>query len=350
MKNNIEHLYIHIPFCKEICTYCDFYRTKTKDENIKEKYILKIIDELKDDNNKYKTIYLGGGTPNYLTDEMLDKLLSILSLKLENKYEFTIECNPEFLNSSQAKILKKNKVNRVSLGVQTFNEGILKILKRGHRNIDVYNALKYLKENEINNISIDLIYNLPLLKKDDLYESFDFIKNNDIKHISFYSLEIKEGSILNKSKYKINKDIEEDQLEIIKKEFEKLNFNRYEISNWSISKEYESNHNKAYWDLKDWKSIGVSGYGFENNIYYYNEGNINDWKKVNQNWTKKDIYENIFIMGLRQVVGINLGNERNKEAFEYIKNKLNYDLIQIENNYLKAKNIDLLHNILLDII
>lgn len=84
MKNNIEHLYIHIPFCKEICTYCDFYRTKTKDENIKEKYILKIIDELKDDNNKYKTIYLGGGTPNYLTDEMLDKLLSILSLKLEN--------------------------------------------------------------------------------------------------------------------------------------------------------------------------------------------------------------------------------------------------------------------------
>lgn len=350
MENNIKHLYVHIPFCKEICTYCDFYRTKTNDESIKQKYVDKIVDEINLDKNSYKTIYIGGGTPNFLNDFLLDKLLNALSKKAEQNCEFTIECNPEFVNQNQINIFKKNNVNRISLGVQTFNETILKLLKRTHLNNDVYRSLKLLYDNKIDNVSIDLIYNLPLLKKSDLYESFDFIKANKIKHISFYALEIKEGSILNKKKYQIDENIEGDQLEIIREQFQKLNYDRYEISNWAINDNYYSKHNLAYWDMNDWKAIGISGYGLENNIYYANQGSILDWKKVDQKWTQKDFYENTFIMGLRKLKGIDLSIPKNLKAFEFLKPKLNFELLEINNNFIKAKNIDLLNNILLDII
>lgn len=350
MEKQTKHLYIHIPFCKQICTYCDFYRTKEDNEDVKEVYINKIINELKQDNNTYKTIYLGGGTPNFLNDKLLDRFLYEVSLKMDEDCEFTIECNPEFVNINQVLIFKKNKVNRISLGVQCLNETILKLLKRGHKNIDVYNSLKLLNENGIENISVDFIYNLPFLKQKDLNDIFAFIKKYKIKHISFYSLEIKEGSIMNKTNYKIDTDIEEDQLEIIKKEFDKLNYLRYEVSNWAIDAKYKSQHNIAYWKLNDWKGIGVSAYGFENRIYYSNKGNINKWEKINENWTDKDICENIFIMGLRMIDGVDLSNPRNYESYLKLKDKFNFDLVEIKDNKLKAKNIDLLHNILIDLI
>lgn len=350
MENKVNHLYVHIPFCKEICTYCDFYRFKTSDEKIKNDYIEKIINEIKSDSNIYKTIYIGGGTPNYLSDNCLIKLLNVLKNRLSNNYELTIECNPEFLSESQAKIFRDFGVNRVSLGVQTLNESILKLLKRTHNNKDVINALNNLKTNGIKNISIDLIYNLPLLKIDDLKKSFNFILENEIKHISFYSLEIKKGSILNKEKYKINDENEAKQLSYIIKEFEKLNYDRYEISNWAINNQYYSQHNLAYWNLNSWKAIGVAGYGFENNLYYYNEGNIKNWIKIDQKWSDKDIIENIFIMGLRKKEGVDLSIERNLSAFNKLKDKFNFDLISIENNYLKVKNIDLLNEVLIDLI
>lgn len=350
MENKIKHLYIHIPFCKQICTYCDFYRTKTQDNNLKNTYIQKIVDQIKKDNNLYKTIYIGGGTPNYLEDKTLDLLLSSLKPKLDNNFEFTIECNPEFVNQSQIDVFKKNHINRISLGIQTLNETILKLLKRTHNNLNVYNALNLLKKNNINNVSIDLIYNLPFLKNEDILQSFKLISKYNIKHVSFYSLEIKEGSIMNKMNYKIDTEIEEDQLDLICKEFEKLNYERYEISNWAYNNQFYSNHNLAYWNLDDWKAIGVSGYGLENNIYYKNEGNIDSWKKVDQKWTKKDFYENIFIMGLRKKDGIDLNIKKNYEAFLFLKPKLNFELLEIKNNFIKAKNIDLLNDILLDII
>lgn len=350
MKNKTEHLYLHIPFCKEICTYCDFYRTKVNNENLKKRYVEKIIKEIKEDQNKFKTIYIGGGTPNFLNDELLNNLLKSLKDKLQQNYEFTIECNPEFINENQVQIFINNNVNRISLGVQTLNETILKFLKRTHCNNDVYNALNLLFKNNLTNISLDFIYNLPLLKNKDIENSFKLIKDYKIKHISYYSLEIKKGSILNLQKYKIDENIEEEQLELIKKNFEDINYFRYEISNWAINKKYFSQHNLAYWDLKYWKSIGVSGYGYENDIYYQNLGNIDNWKKNEINWTKKELYQYILIMGLRKKEGINLKNKRNLNAYMFFKDKLNHDLIYIENNFLKAKNFDLLNNILLDII
>lgn len=349
-KNNINHLYIHIPFCEEICTYCDFYRSKTKDENIKQKYVDIIVNQINNDNNTYETIYIGGGTPNYLNDILLNYLLSSLKNKLIQDYEFTIECNPEFVTQSQINILKDNKVNRISLGVQTTNDSILKLLKRTHSINTCINAIKLLKTNGFNNISCDFIYNLPLLKTSDLIDVFKFIKDHQINHISFYSLELKEGSILTKRKYKLDTNVEEDQLEFIKNEFNKLNYIRYEISNWAINNNYISKHNLAYWNLNDWKGIGISSYGFENMNYYKNEGTILNWTKNNSEWDEKELYENILIMGLRKTNGIDLSIKQNKDAYNYFKNRLNHNLIEIKDNHLKAKNFDLLNDILLDII
>lgn len=350
LKNQTNHLYIHIPFCKQICTYCDFYRTKTNDEKIKSEYVLKIIKQINEDNNLYKTIYIGGGTPNFLNEVDLNNLLYACQNKLAKQYEFSIECNPEFVDKKQVAIFKKNKVNRVSLGVQTVNESILKLLKREHTNQDVIRSLELLKQANIDNVSIDLIYNLPLLKNQDLKDAFKLIKQFDVKHISFYSLEIKEGSILKKMNYKIDTNKEEDQLELIKQDLSNLGLERYEVSNWAKNKNYYSQHNIAYWNLNDWKAIGVSGYGYQNGIYYHNVGNINKWSKNDEIWSLKDLYENIFIMGLRTMQGIDLTIKRNLDAYNFLKDKINHNLVVVENNFIKAKNIDLLHEILIDLI
>lgn len=345
-----KHLYIHIPFCHEICTYCDFYRTKTNDKKIIFNYVKKIINEIKKDSNFYKTIYIGGGTPNFLDDEILNDFLSNLKNHLDSNHELTIECNPEFITQSQINIFNKNKVNRISIGVQSTNDNILKLLKRTHDFKTAINAIKLLQKNKITNISCDFIYNLPLLKETDILSTFQFIKDFSIPHISFYSLELKKGSILSKQNYKIDIDKEENQLEIIKNEFKKLNYIRYEISNWAKSNQFFSKHNLAYWNLCDWKAIGISGYGFENQTYYKIDGTILDWTKQIEKWNEKEINENIFIMGLRKTNGVNLNIKRNYQAFNYLKNKLNKNLLIIENNHIKAKNIDLLNDILLDII
>ncbi|MCF0217913.1 MAG: radical SAM family heme chaperone HemW [Malacoplasma sp.] len=350
MTNNTKHLYIHIPFCKAICTYCDFYRTKTNDKNLINQYIQKIVNEIKQDNNVYQTIYIGGGTPNFLDDKLLNQLLSALNQKRAKDCEFTIEANPEFINNSQCEILKHNQVNRVSLGIQTTNDTILALLKRTHQFKDCVNAIKILKKFQIYNISCDFIYNLPLLKITDLKKSFAFIKTYQIPHVSFYALEVKSGAILNKLNYKIDEDREAIQLEYLKNEFIKLNYNRYEISNWAINPSFESLHNLAYWNLEDWKAIGIAAYGYEKNVYYHNQGTLLEWEKNNTFWDDKETYINTFIMGLRKKNGIDLTIPRNLNAFDYLKNKLNFKLLTIENNFIKAKNFDLLNEILLDII
>ncbi|MDE7075516.1 MAG: radical SAM protein, partial [Malacoplasma sp.] len=150
-----KHLYIHIPFCHEICTYCDFYRTKTNDKKIITKYIEKIVKEINSDFNIYKTIYIGGGTPNFLDETNLNYFLSSLKKNLDQNCEFTIECNPEFITQTQIDVLIKNKVNRVSVGIQSTNDNILKLLKRTHHFNTAIKAIKLFQKNKITNISCD---------------------------------------------------------------------------------------------------------------------------------------------------------------------------------------------------
>lgn len=349
-NNNFNHLYIHIPYCKYICTYCDFVRKIPKEKKEIDEYINLLINQINKIKHKLKTIYIGGGTPNFLSNDNLTKLLLSLNKNIDLETEFTIECNPDFVNEVQVRIFKKYKVNRISLGVQTTNNNILKLINRKHLIEDAKKSISILKKHNITNISCDFIYNLPLLTKNDLKNSIQFCLENNIKHISFYSLEIKEGSIMNKMKHKINKDNEEDQLEFIINELKKTNFKRYEVSNWSLHNKFQSKHNLSYWKMKNWRGIGYGSYGLESLDYYYIKGNYLEHKKESNILSKKEFYQYILIMGLRLIDGIDLRDKNNNNAYLFFKEKLNHNLLEIKNNFLKAKNVNLLDEILIDII
>lgn len=347
-----KSLYIHIPFCGNICWFCDFKRIKTNEYKVMHEYVDKIIKQIKEESQgkKYETIYIGGGTPNYLPVDLLRTLLETLSnlIDLNLDYEFCIECNPEYITEEQIKIFKQFNINRISLGVQTLNENILKKMNRKHNNQDVVSAINSFYKHNITNISLDFIYNYPMMSLKDLDDVFDFIIKYEIKHVSFYALEIKENAILKKQSYVIDEDNEAEQLLYLIKKFNEIHFKRYEVSNWCFDTKYESKHNKRYWDFEHWKGIGFGAYGYEGEQYYWYNGSVNHFNKQIQILSKEDIYQNKLMMGLRKKDGIDLNNFLNKKAFDYYKDKLKNYIITNENK-LKAINIDCLNDVLIDI-
>ena len=228
----VQSLYIHIPFCRKICPYCAFARQLYCQE-IADKYLI-LIEKMirtKYKNNKFKTIYIGGGTPNCLTTKQLTKLLSHLASKLLPKYEFTIECNPEFVTKEQVEIFKKYKINRVSLGIQTLDEKILKSINRLHNQQSIVQAINLFKEFKINNLSCDLIYGFKQQSIATIKKDLNFLLKNKIKHISCYCLEIKPKTTFFQQKYQLDENKIEKQLKFIIKYLKQKKFMRYEVSN-----------------------------------------------------------------------------------------------------------------------
>ena len=351
MKSKVNSLYIHIPFCKSICTYCDFMREIARCQKQEDDYIAKICNQInKECNHKFKTIYVGGGTPNCLSDNNLNLLLSTCKKIKAKDCEFSIECNPEFINHNQVNIFKKFGVNRISLGVQTLNENINKIFNRKHTNKDVVNAIKLLRKNNIKNISLDFIYGYGLMKLKDIENNVKFIINNKIPHCSFYSLEIKENSILAKQKYQINDELIDKQFKYIIDMMKKYKYQRYEISNWCINKKYQCQHNLAYWNTNDWKAIGLGAYGLENRNYYYYSGTTTNFKKINNKYSDKDYYFQVIMMGFRLIKGLDLKNSTHVKAFNFFKDKIDPKLFKITKDNIKVKNVNQLDNILISLI
>ena len=344
-----KHLYIHIPFCNQICSFCDFKRIKTNSYEIMKNFVKDIIKQLhfSSTKNQYSTIYLGGGTPNHLPNDLLDELLHELSFYLSKDYEFTIECNPDLLTIEQAQIFKKNKLNRVSLGAQILNDKLLKQLRRNHSVDDIQNAINNLRKVGIDNISLDFIYDLPGETFSDLDKIFNFISDNQIKHISFYALEIKDNAILNKMGYKIDYSKEEEQMKYIQQKFKELNYKRYEISNWAINEKYQSQHNKAYWLSHDWKALGFGASGFENQHLYNIKNKISQPIAEVEKLSEQDYYFQVLMMGLRLKEGIDITQLPYKLAYEHFKDKLVN--CHIKNNHLICNDIDLLNDTLLEL-
>ncbi len=341
-----QYLYIHIPFCKKFCPFCDFTKCIYNSDNAK-KYINLVLKHLNKYKNKFKTIYIGGGTPNCLSDEQLNKLLSALSKHLAKDYEFTIECNPESITNAQAKILFKNKINRVSLGVQTLDKNILKTINRLNHKTMVANAIGILHTNKINNISCDLIYGFRNQTEKSIKNDIDFLILNKVKHLSLYSLEIKENTPWGKIKYKTNEYEIEDHLKFIISYLKTKGFSRYEVSNWAKSKKYESKHNVAIWKTNEWAAIGLGAHGMEHNTLYYWSGNLLNWKKVNHKLTKFDLYFQVLMMGLRLKEGLDLYNPLHKKAYMFFKKQIDKDLLIKRNkNRLVCTNVNLLDNFL----
>ncbi|MFV0275438.1 MAG: radical SAM family heme chaperone HemW [Bacilli bacterium] len=351
----MKSCYIHIPFCNNICTYCDFskmfYNTKIVD-----KYLIALENEIKYNykSEKLSTLYIGGGTPSSLSISQLENLFNILKIiKLNKVFEFTIECNPEDLTLEKIKLFKMNNINRVSIGVQTFNENHLKFLGRKHNYEIVKSAVKLLKENGIKNINIDMMYGFENQTIKHLKEDLFKLDKLNINHVSYYSLIIEPNTKLyiNNISF-LDDDIQLEMNEKIISFLEEKKFYHYEISNFA-KMGYESKHNLTYWNNENYYGFGLSSHYFINDVRSENTRNIFDYidRKylLNSNkLTKLENMQNEMILNLRKLEGINKErfqkkfNKNIEEVFDLSKlefkdgfYKINKDKIFISNEILR---------------
>lgn len=322
-----KSVYIHIPFCKNICTYCDFCKM-FYDKKWIDKYLESLKKEIESNykNEKLDTIYIGGGTPSSLDIDELQKLFQITNkFILEENYEFTIECNIEDITKEKLKLFKENKINRLSVGVESFNDKCLKYLGRNYNENLILDKINLAKK-YFDNINIDLIYALPNQTLNELEEDIDKFLSLDITHISCYSLIIEENTKLHINDEKnIDSDLDYDMYKLIDKKL-KEKYIHYEVSNYA-KEGFESKHNLKYWLNEKYYGFGLSASGYIDNIRYTNTKNLTKYiRNINDKEIEKvDINDKIkyeLILGFRLRKGINK-NEFNK--------KYNMSIYEIEN-------------------
>lgn len=353
----INHLYVHVPFCKTICHYCDFCHRVYHQNTVKqwlETIKKEIIDKCKD---QYKTIYIGGGTPTSLTNNELIQLLSMIKPYTNEVIEYTIEVNPDSLDLDKILILKEFGINRVSMGVQSSNDDLLKYINRKHTFKDAKDKIQLLKDNGIHNISIDLMYGLPNQDINILKETLTDFLSLDIPHVSLYSLTIEENTVFSKQGIKqIDNDLEADMYELITDTLEKNGYTRYEVSNFS-KKGYESLHNLGYWGYHDFLGISLGASSKIGNIRYTNTRNFNDYFNDYNHYeeylelTYEDQkFENI-MMSLRTIYGLDIYTFNLKYHCDILKDypkAIQNPNIIIDNNRMYCNNLAILNNVLLD--
>ena len=340
IKRKINSLYIHIPFCNKICSYCSFSKMLYFPK-IARKYICNLIVDLKkvkQNFNKFKTIYIGGGTPSSLSISLLENLLKYASILLLKNGEFTFEANLDSLTEEKLKILKKYGVNRLSIGIETSSNKYLSLMNREY-NFDIYKKMKLVKK-YFTNFNLDLIYGLPNETLLEVKKDLEFILNFKPKHISIYALEVNPNS-----KFYID-GIKEEKDEILRKQYDfvvnflkKNGYNRYEVSNFAL-KGYKSRHNINYWKDNEYVAIGTSSSGFIDNIRYVNSSSISDYIKGKRN------KETEIITKTSDKTYYILTNLRLEEGFKLSDYKRKFN----ENFYLEKKEVidDFIkHNVLI---
>ena len=316
----VSCVYIHIPFCEKKCHYCSFCSFPLL--SYKEKYLNALIKEIKFHykNETLDTLYIGGGTPTLLNENEIEKILSCFTYN--KKTEITLEANPNSLNIKKLKNYKKLGINRISIGAQTFDDEILKIIGRQHNKKDIYNAIEWADMANIENISIDLIYGLPKQNIKKWEKPIDEAIKLNPKHISAYGLKIEKGTYFEKNKPE-NLPDESTQAKMYTILTEKLtNYKHYEFSNFAKSNKYYSKHNITYWTRKSYYGFGLSASGFIENKRYTNTFNMqkylnNPTTKNFELLTKQNEIEEEIFLGLRLKDGIN---------FNKINQKYNIDI------------------------
>ena len=323
----MKSVYIHIPFCSDICSYCDFCKFYKNDEWI-DKYLSILEQEIKE---RYKgetinTIYIGGGTPSVLDLNQLEKLFKIINIFNKEIEEFTFECNVESITKEKLEYLYNNGINRLSIGVQSFSDKYLKYLNRHHTKKEVFEKIKLAKEMGFNNINIDLIYAIENQTLKEVEADLNIFLELDISHISTYSLIIEPNTKLyiNNTK-EIDEELDYEMYDLICSKLKESGYSHYEISNFA-KPNYESKHNLVYWNNKEYYGFGISASGYINNTRYTNTRSLNKYLKgeyvsESHKLDKQETIENEFIFGLRKMEGIN-----KKEFFK----KYNIELNDIE--------------------
>lgn len=342
----IESLYLHIPFCKQICSYCDFCKM-FYNEKFVDVYLKELEKEVKNNYKQeyLKTIYIGGGTPSSLSIDQLKYLFSITNkFNIKNKYEFTFECNISDIDEILLITLKENKVNRISIGIETINEKFYKFLNRYNNKDQIKEKINLVKK-YFNNINIDLMYAFHNETIEDLNNDLNFFKELDVPHISIYSLILEKNTKLFIEKtIPIDEEIESNMYYHIINYLEGLGYNHYEISNFA-KEGYESIHNLTYWNNDQYYGFGLSSGGYIGNKRYTNTRSLNNYLKENyikeeDIITKEINMENEMILGLRKVKGVkkedffNKYNIQLEKKFDII-NMINKNLLEDVEGYIR---------------
>ncbi len=279
-------LYVHIPFCDHKCIYCDFYSIITSDNIGAFLKSLKLeIDyytEIYSHNRFFTSIYFGGGTPSLMEPEYIEEIIIHLkkNFLIENSAEITLETNPGTVTEQKLKSFLKTGVNRISIGIQSFKDDDLKFLTRIHDSETAIKTILNAYNAGFENISADLIFNLPGQTKDKWLYNLETIIQLPVKHISAYSLILEKGTILNKmvldGKVKIQEEDYDAELYELTIDFMiSTGFIQYEVSNFA-KEGFECIHNKAYWEYRDYLSFGPSAHSFVNGKRWWNFSSLKD--------------------------------------------------------------------------
>ena len=331
----VMSLYIHIPFCKQKCLYCDFPSYSGK-EQFMDEYIDALNKEILRKAHQYtvNSIFIGGGTPSYLNNSILEKLLATLNkLNLKENIEFTVECNPGTLDKENLSIMKKYNVNRISMGLQSTKNSVLKEIGRIHSYEEFRNNYFLARECGFDNINVDLMFGLPNQTFEDWKKSLEEVATLEPAHISAYSLIIEEGTyfydLYKKDKLNLPDEDRERLMYLATKEIlNKYGYHQYEISNFAKTGK-ECFHNKVYWKCDEYLGLGVSASSFIDKKRIKNIDDIQDYIekiKRNEDVTEEihvndinDNMEEFIFMGLRMIEGIEINEfkERfNKDIYE----------------------------------
>ena len=345
MQKKPTSAYVHIPFCTQICYYCDFSKVFIKNQPV-DSYLEHLLEEFQSyDIQKLSTLYIGGGTPTALSASQLEVLLKGLTenLDLSVLEELTIEANPGDLDADKIDVLKNSAVNRVSLGVQTFDDKMLKKIGRSHLEKDIYENIDRLKLAGFDNISIDLIYALPGQTMEQVKENVAKAIGLDIPHMSLYSLILENHTVfmnrMRRGKLPLPKEeLEAEMFEYIISELERAGFEHYEISNFS-KPDFESRHNLMYWDNAEYYGIGAGASGYVNGVRYKNHGPIRHYlsaveegnaRITEEHLSQKEQMEEEMFLGLRKKSGVSMARFEEKfgRSFDGLYGEIVKDLVQ----------------------
>ncbi len=360
MVNNDKEIgvYVHIPFCKRKCYYCDFISFCEKDE-LQEKYINTVIQEIEDffnlnKNVKIKTIYIGGGTPSFIDGKYIEKIMNIFNK--ENVVEATIEVNPGSASLEKLKKYKECGINRLSIGLQSTEDRLLKKIGRIHNYNDFLATYNLAREVGFDNINVDLMIGLPGQTIEDVKSSLNKVINLNPSHISVYSLIVEENTIIynliEQNKIVLpDEELERNMYWYVKNYLELGGYEHYEISNFAKNGK-KSLHNWDCWNQKEYIGFGASAHSYLNRKRFCNIGvleeYIKDFKNTKEVQEVQSFYETkqeYMLLGLRKIKGVCISDFKNKFGENPIflfKNELNKlieeDLLEITTNNIKLTN------------
>lgn len=375
MRRKQIGLYIHIPFCKQKCSYCDFCSYANKESFIK-RYIQCVLKEIievgnnnkidfengKDDLFLVKTIYIGGGTPSLIDSKYIVQIIEDIKLNFEidEKAEITIEVNPRTVTLEKLEDYKRAGINRLSIGLQSTHEHLLKEIGRIHTYLDFLDTFRFAREAGFENINVDLMIGLPNQTLEEVKDSIEEIVSMEPEHISVYSLILEENTPLFKKVEEglelPNEDLERKMYWAVKQTLEQNNYIHYEISNFA-KKGYESKHNLDCWNQKEYIGFGIAAHSYTNGIRYSNIENIEQYiKNYDEDKTEENLVfhekqdmeamqKEYMLLGLRKIDGVSIQEFKIKfvanPVFLYhseLEKIVNEELLEIDGDMIKLTN------------